>query len=76
MSAPAKAYEADPGKSNVYAEEDDHTDSDGTSRKAFDVETGVRRALTTRQLAMLALGGIIGPGLLVVGLLRAAPSSR
>lgn len=31
----------------------------------FDPESGVRRALKTRHLSMMALAGIIGPGLLV-----------
>ena len=65
-SSAKAAYEEDPGKSNVYAEGDDLTDSDGTSRKGIDAESGVHRGLSTRHLSLLAIGGVIGPGLLVV----------
>ena len=33
--------------------------------KEFDPDTGVKRGLKTRHLSMMALAGIIGPGLLI-----------
>jgi yeast amino acid transporter len=36
-----------------------------TDRQRIDPESGVKRGLKTRHLSMLALAGIIGPGLLV-----------
>jgi yeast amino acid transporter len=36
-----------------------------TDRERIDPESGVKRGLKTRHLSMLALAGIIGPGLLV-----------
>lgn len=68
LTSPSKAtYEDGLGKSNVYAEEeDDHTETDASSsRKVVDAESGVHRGLSTRHLSLLAIGGIIGPGLLV-----------
>lgn len=41
-----------------------HQEHEG-SREVMDPESGVRRGLKTRHLSMLALAGIIGPGLLV-----------
>lgn len=37
----------------------------GTDFRAIDPESGVKRGLKTRHLSMMALAGIIGPGLLV-----------
>lgn len=37
----------------------------GTDVRAIDPESGVKRGLKTRHLSMMALAGIIGPGLLV-----------
>lgn len=37
----------------------------GTDSRAIDPESGVKRGLKTRHLSMMALAGIIGPGLLV-----------
>lgn len=42
---------------------DDDTISD--DHKLIDPETGVKRGLKTRHLSMMALAGIIGPGLLI-----------
>ncbi|KAJ9138182.1 amino acid permease [Pleurostoma richardsiae] len=41
------------------------TESDGDDFRAIDPNSGVKRGLKTRHLSMMALAGIIGPGLLV-----------
>lgn len=41
------------------------TDSDGLDFQDIDPDSGVKRGLKTRHLSMMALAGIIGPGLLV-----------
>ena len=40
-------------------------DSERLDFQEIDPDSGVKRGLKTRHLSMLALGGIIGPGLLV-----------
>lgn len=53
-------------------------DSSDESRTVMDPESGVKRGLKTRHLSMLALAGIIGPGLLVgsgVALADGGPAS-
>jgi len=40
-------------------------DSDQSDFREIDPESGVKRGLKTRHLSMMALAGIIGPGLLV-----------
>ena len=39
--------------------------ANGTDFRAIDPDSGVTRGLKTRHLSMMALAGIIGPGLLV-----------
>lgn len=40
-------------------------DTDQDDFRSIDPESGVKRGLKTRHLSMMALAGIIGPGLLV-----------
>lgn len=40
-------------------------DSVGDDFKLIDPQTGIKRGLKTRHLSMMALAGIIGPGLLI-----------
>jgi len=54
---------ADPKKpSTVEAASDDESSGDFRS---IDPNSGVKRGLKTRHLSMMALAGIIGPGLLI-----------
>lgn len=57
MDSPKK----DPDRS--IAPQDGDTDQDDF--RSIDPESGVKRGLKTRHLSMMALAGIIGPGLLV-----------
>ena len=40
-------------------------DNEGADFQAIDPSSGVKRGLKTRHLSMMALAGIIGPGLLI-----------
>jgi amino acid transporter len=66
MSLPARKEDelSDPGGKPYVS---DHVSPDGSSGdfSAIDPHSGVRRGLKTRHLSMMALAGIIGPGLLV-----------
>lgn len=61
------------GSTDIYNPKHDLQSPDFTSRahngtadsSAIDPESGVKRGLSTRHLSMMALAGIIGPGLLV-----------
>ncbi len=61
MSGPAH----DPFKSPLGADDYVGAEVDSSDFRAIDPESGVRRGLRTRHLSMMALAGIIGPGLLV-----------
>jgi len=50
------------GVLETYASDDDPGSGDF---RAIDPHSGVKRGLKTRHLSMMALAGIIGPGLLV-----------
>ncbi|KAK1979037.1 amino acid permease [Colletotrichum cereale] len=52
----------DTGVRGAYGDEPVSTDADSL---AFDPHSGVKRGLKTRHLSMMALAGIIGPGLLI-----------
>ncbi|KAJ0165267.1 General amino acid permease AGP3 [Colletotrichum tanaceti] len=46
-------------------DDDDANSTDAGDFSAFDPHSGVKRGLKTRHLSMMALAGIIGPGLLI-----------
>ena len=52
-------------KNNYGATDFDTAASRGNDTQDIDPESGVKRGLKTRHLSMMALAGIIGPGLLV-----------
>lgn len=45
--------------------ESTHSPQDDSDFQAIDPHSGVKRGLKTRHLSMMALAGIIGPGLLI-----------
>jgi amino acid transporter len=55
-----------------FSKRPDERDEDVGDTASIDPASGVKRGLKTRHLSMMALAGIIGPGLLVGG--PAAPS--
>jgi amino acid transporter len=58
-----KIIEAESVKGTSY-ELDVETESDSLNEK-FDVKTGIKRGLKDRHISLIALGGIIGPGILL-----------
>ncbi|KFX92025.1 hypothetical protein V490_05596 [Pseudogymnoascus sp. VKM F-3557] len=58
-------YRGPTTKDSSSLEDQPEHDFAGTSIERLDPESGVSRGLKTRHLSMLALAGIIGPGLLV-----------
>ena len=55
----------DTPKNPVPTEGYSDDDTIGDDYKLIDPDTGVKRGLKTRHLSMMALAGIIGPGLLI-----------
>lgn len=52
-------------KESPQASESNYAQVDETDFQAIDPHSGVKRGLKTRHLSMMALAGIIGPGLLI-----------
>ena len=65
MSAPQK-YLVESGETPPNIDDTDvDADTASSDFRAIDPVSGVKRGLRTRHLSMMALAGIIGPGLLV-----------
>ena len=64
MSLPRK-YPDESGGPPVIDDTDGDVDTTSSDFRSIDPVSGVKRGLRTRHLSMMALAGIIGPGLLV-----------
>ncbi|KAK0620071.1 putative amino acid transporter [Immersiella caudata] len=63
MADPSSSQKDD--KNGILTDDREGSGSDESDFKAIDPHTGVKRGLKTRHLSMMALAGIIGPGLLI-----------
>jgi amino acid transporter len=64
----AGAYDEERDKNHylsAQADDNDFTDGSSGDYSSIDPDSGVKRGLATRHISMLALAGIIGPGLLI-----------